>query len=34
MSINTKAKEFYEWSWKNPNEKKDVYTQKIKLLGY
>ena len=34
MSTNPKAKEFYDWSRKNPNEKKDVYTQKIKLLGY
>ena len=30
----TSPKEFYDWSRKNPNEKKDVYTQKIKLLGY
>ena len=34
MSTNQKAKEIYDWSRKNPNEKKEVYTQKIRSLGY
>jgi len=34
MSTNQKAKEIYEWSRKNPNEKKEVYTAKIRSLGY
>ena len=34
MSTNKKAKEIYDWSRKNPNEKKEVYTQKIRSLGY